>query len=84
MKRSFLPRLLLSLLICSAILAAPTLIYDNGAGNLDGGFPMTHWKEANSFTLNAAYILQNVKFRDIEFANDFQSTRVLGNSGQRR
>ncbi|MEY2486325.1 MAG: hypothetical protein QOH39_1973 [Verrucomicrobiota bacterium] len=73
MNRSFFLVLLAAFFIPSAD-GSNQLLYDNGSPNLVDGFALTHWKEANSFTLNAASILQNIKFWDIEFASDFQST----------
>jgi hypothetical protein len=75
MNRSFFIPLFVALVISGATAeAAPSLIYDNGSPDLQEGFEITHLKEANSFTLSAGAILGNIKFWDLEFANDFQSS----------
>ena len=73
MKRSFFVGLILPLLISGGTIDA-ALIYDQGAPDLQEGFEITHFKEADQFTLSAAAILGNVKFWDIEASADFQSS----------
>src|SRR3954470_9741726 len=49
-------------------------VYDNGSPNLLNGFEITHWKEANPFTLTDAVALAGVRFWDVEAAAaSFQS-----------
>lgn len=52
---------------------AADLVYDNGSPNLLNGFELTHWKEANSFTINAGVVLSAIRFWDIEASASFQS-----------
>ncbi len=70
----------LRFLIATAVLALSaeagaqmSAVYDNGSPNLLNGFEITHWKQANSFTLTASVVLARVLFWDVEASSSFQS-----------
>jgi hypothetical protein len=49
-------------------------LYDNGPPNEQNGSEMTHWIEAEDFTLNAPAILTDIRFWDFEFTDAFQGS----------
>jgi hypothetical protein len=64
----------LSFLTASVALAQNTIIYDNGAPDLRTGFEITHWIEADTFTLINGGVVKNIKFWDLEFSGNFQNS----------
>jgi hypothetical protein len=63
-------------ILAGHVFAQTTLVYDNGAPNLRSGFEITHWIEADRFTLTDAALVENVKFWDLEIVGYFQSSIV--------
>lgn len=51
-------------------------LFDNGSPDLIGGSEMTHWRDANKFTLNADGILEGIRFWELEASAAFSHSVV--------
>src|SRR4051794_18242409 len=61
--------------LCLLASARADSVYDNGPPGLLHGEEMTHWIEANQFSLSGSYYVGSLTFWDVEAAPpDFQST----------
>ena len=54
--------------------AQSALLYDNGAPDLRSGFEITHWIEADRFTLTVPAFVKNIQFWDLEIVGYFQTS----------
>ena len=62
-------------------------IFDNGTPDLQNGFEMSNWIEADQFILTTGATVQSVKFWDLERIGFFQSTipwAIYSNSGSNK
>lgn len=67
----------LSLLISTGVVSLRAqAIYDNGPPDQQGGWEMTHWLEADDFTLGETTRLEGIKFWDAEINGFFEGTIV--------
>lgn len=67
---------LLAFLIAVVFSAGAAPLYDNGPPNLTGGSEMTHWRDANKFTLAADGILEGIRFWELEASAAFYHSVV--------
>jgi hypothetical protein len=61
-------------LVSAALSSRAGLLLDNGAPDLSDASEMTHWIDANQFTLSSNSILWQVRFWDAEASTSFQGT----------
>ncbi len=76
MNRSSFLALLSAISFIGALPARAELLYDNGFPSLTNGFELTHWIEADDFTLDTAAHLEGVKFWSFEGAGSFEGSIV--------
>ncbi len=76
MNRSFFLALLLAISFLGPLPVPAELLYDNGPPSLTNGFELTHWIEADDFTLEVAARLESVKVWSFEGAGSFEGSIV--------
>src|ERR1700730_1175610 len=75
---------LCSFMLAGSIVANAAQLFDNGAPDLQNGFEMANWIEADQFILTTGATAQSVKFWDLERIGYFQNTipwAIYSNSG---
>jgi hypothetical protein len=75
MRRFFLSGSILLLLLRGVAGLQAATVYDNGAPNQLYGYGLSHWIEANNFTLSpGGALIQSIQFWDLEQPGYFQSS----------
>jgi len=76
MNRTFSLGFLPVISLVGALTIQAGALYDNGPPDRTNGFEMTHWIEADDFTLDAPARLENVKFWNFESSGSFEGSIV--------